>query len=109
MSMPMLHHRDYGGSGAYRTRWLVVRGSCTKSAIVLSLMLCLHSRSLLSSEALEQHLCVAVDAQVLDGLGILGRTCCVLPGRRPGERRAQGVSESLHRDCESVTKAEAGM
>ena len=66
---------------------------------------CLDSRSLLSREALEEHFGVAVDAEVLDSLGILRRTCCVLPGRGPGERRAQGVSESLHRDCGAVTNA----
>jgi hypothetical protein len=53
-------------------------------------------RSLLASEALEQDLCVAVDAQVLDGLGVLGRAGRVLPGRGLGERRAQGLSEGLH-------------
>jgi hypothetical protein len=56
-----------------------------------------HSRALLSSEALEQHLCVAVDAEVLDGLSVLQRACRILPGSGLGERRAQGVSEGLHR------------
>lgn len=64
-----------------------------------------HSRALLSSEALEQHLCVAVDAEVLDGLGILRRACRILPGSGLGERRAHGVSESLHRGYGAVTKA----
>jgi hypothetical protein len=53
-------------------------------------------RSLLAGEALEEDLCVAVDAQVLDGLGVLGRAGRVLPGRGLGERRAQGLSEGLH-------------
>jgi DNA-directed RNA polymerase subunit N (RpoN/RPB10) len=56
-----------------------------------------HSRALLSSEALEKHLCVAVDAEVLDGLGVLRRACRILSGSGFRERRAQGVSESLHR------------
>lgn len=68
----------------------------------------LHSRSLLSSEALEQHLGVAVDAQVLDGLGILRGAGRILPGRRLGERRAQRVAEGLHRGYGTVTKAERG-
>lgn len=55
------------------------------------------SRALLSSEALEEHLRVAVDAEVLNGLGVLRRACRILPGSGLGERRAQGVSESLHR------------
>jgi hypothetical protein len=59
-----------------------------------------HSRALLSSEALEQHLCVAIDTEVLNGLGILRRACRILPGGGLGEYRAQWVSESLHRGLE---------
>lgn len=65
-----------------------------------------HVRSLLSSKALEQHLGVAVDAEVLDRLRILRRARRILPGRGFGKRRAQRLSDCLHRDCEAATKAE---
>lgn len=64
----------------------------------------LHSRSLLAGEPLEQHLGVAVDAEILDGLGVLRRAGCVLPCRGLGERRAHGLSESLHGDCVSLSR-----
>jgi hypothetical protein len=63
------------------------------------------SPSLLSGEALEQHLGVAVDAEVLDRLCVLRRACRILPGRRLGQRRAQRLSDCLHRDCGGVTEA----
>lgn len=94
---------------AYRTRWPAVRGSCRRvstppvsaaAAAARSRRGALHSRSLLAGEALEQHLGVAVDAQVLDGLGVLRRARCVRPGRGLGERRAHGLSDGLHGvDC----------
>jgi len=62
-----------------------------------------NSRSLLSSEALEQHLGVAVDAEVLDRLSVLRRAGSVGPGRGLGERRAHRLSESLHADCVALT------
>jgi hypothetical protein len=68
---------------------------CAWNLLGFSIPLCLftdpghvHSRALLSSEALEEHFCVAIDAEVLDGLGILRRTCRILPCSRLGERRA---------------------
>lgn len=70
---------------------------------------CIHSRSLLSRETLEQHLGVAVDAEVLDRLRVLRRARRILPGRGLGERRAQRVSDCLHRDGGAVTKAEVSM
>lgn len=90
---------------AYRTRWPAVRGSCCRISAALASVAAaaarsrrgaLHSRSLLAGEALEQHLGVAVDAQVLDGLGVLRRARCVRPGRGLGERRAHGLSDGLH-------------
>lgn len=68
-----------------------------------------HSRSLFSSEALEDHLGVAVDAEVLDGFGVWRRARRIaLPRRGFAERGAQRSSESLHRDNEAVTKADVG-
>lgn len=67
-----------------------------------------HSRSLLAGETLEQHLGVAVDAEVLDGLGVLRRAGCVGPGRGLGERRAHGLSESLHGGYGSLSRRLAG-
>jgi hypothetical protein len=83
--------------GAYRTRSPAARGNwrCV-SMLHLRRPGRARLRSLLSSEALEQDLCVAVDAQVLDGLGVLRRAGRVLPGRSLGERRAHGLSEGLH-------------
>jgi hypothetical protein len=57
------------------------------------------SRSLLAREALEQHLCVAVDAQVLDRVRVgRGARCVCVPGGCFPHRRAQGSSYGLHRD-----------
>lgn len=68
----------------------------------------IHSRALLSREALEQHLGVAVDAEVLDGLGVLRGARRILPGRSLGERRAHGLTDGLHRDGEVATRAKRG-
>jgi hypothetical protein len=57
------------------------------------------SRSLLAREALEQHLGVAVDAQVLDCVRVgRGARCVCVPGGCSPHRRAQGSSYGLHRD-----------
>jgi hypothetical protein len=104
----LLHHslKFANWLGAYRIRWLVLRENCAYiSTLPIADMFCLHSRSLLASEALEQHLGVAVDAEVLDRLGILRGASRILPGRGLGERRAQRLSDRLHRDCAVVTKA----
>lgn len=96
------------GGGAYRTRWSAGRGNCQiVSACHPPLASPSHSRSLLSGETLEQHLCVAVDAEVLDGLAVRGRACRIrLPRRGFAERGAQGSAEGLHRDNVAVTEAE---
>jgi hypothetical protein len=58
--------------GAYRIQSLVVRGSCSCISTSCNYRrLRLHSRSLLSSEALEEDPGVAVDAKVLNRLGVL--------------------------------------
>lgn len=80
---------------------------CTVSAIPTGKSYSLYSRSLPSSEALEEHLCIAVDAEVLDGFGVRGRACRIALLRRGfSERGAQGSSNGLHRDNEAVTKAD---
>ena len=68
-------------AGAYRIQSLVVRGSWSGVSTVPNCSPSkFHSRSLLSGEALEQDLGVAVDAQVLNRLGILRRSRRILPG-----------------------------
>lgn len=93
---------------AYRIRLPAGRGSCCASAawVPLCARRGIHSRPLLAGEALEEHLCVAVDAQVLDRLGVLRGARRILPGGASGERRAQRESEGLHRDGEVATNAE---
>lgn len=58
-------------------------------------------RSLLSSEALEDHLGLAVNAQVLDGLGVgrAGRAVATA-GSVAQRRRARGGSGNGLHDCE---------
>jgi hypothetical protein len=69
----------------------------------------MHSRSLLAGEALEQHLGVSVDAQVLDCLGVRRRARRIsLPRGGCAEGRAQRFSEGLHRDNGAATKADLG-
>lgn len=58
-------------------------------------------RSLLAGEALEQHLGVAVDAQVFDRVGVgRGAGRIRVAGGCFPQRRAQGSSYGLHRDGE---------
>ena len=103
--------RTGSGAGAYHIRWPAGRGTCqsvshcTPSYTVAVL----HSRSLLSREALEQHLGVAVDAQVLDRLGVRRRAGRIsLPRGGCAEGGAQRASEGLHRDNGAATKADLG-
>lgn len=66
---------------AYRIQWLVVRGSWSCiSPSSNHVLLQSHSRSLLSREALEQDLGIAVDAKVLNRLGVLRGSGRILPG-----------------------------
>lgn len=61
----------------------------------------LHSRSLLASETLEDDLCVGVDPQVVDSLGVGAGAGAVSPLRRlaqDGTRRSQLSRKGLHRD-----------
>ena len=96
--------------GAYRIQSLVVRGSCLFFSPAQPVRHCSpHSRSLLSGEALEQDLGVAIDAEVLDRLRILRGAGRILPGGGLGERRAHGLSDCLHRDEEVATKAQLDM
>jgi hypothetical protein len=97
------------GAGAYHIQWPAGRGTCPSvSHCAPSYALpVLHSRSLLSREALEQHLGVAVDAQVLDRLGVRRRAGRIsLPRGGCAESGAQRASESLHRDNGAATKAD---
>jgi hypothetical protein len=85
--------------GAYRIQSPVVRGSCSCISISFPCRIFhSHSRSLLSSEALEQDLGVAVDAKVLNRLGILRGSGRILPGSGLGERGAHRLPDCLHRD-----------
>lgn len=85
--------------GAYRIQSPVVRGSCSCISISFPCRVFhSHSRSLLSSEALEQDLGVAVDAKVLNRLGILRGSGRILPGSGLGERGAHRLPDCLHRD-----------
>jgi len=100
------HAGEDGPAEMLRAGLLGVRAADDIGAVVDGL-LCVEA-ALLAGEALEQHLCVAVDAQVLDRLGVLRRACCVLPRRRPGQRRAHGGAESLHRDWGASRRQRGG-
>lgn len=66
---------------AYRIQLPAVRGSYPLVSVTLYFsFFCSHSRSLLSSETLEENLCVAVDAKVLNRLGVLRGSGRILPG-----------------------------
>ena len=54
-----------------------------------------NSRSLLSGEALEEHLRFAIDTQVLDGLRVSGRSVCA-PRKLAQGSRAHMTESLLH-------------
>ena len=96
--------------GAYRIQSLVVRGSCSRISTPSHYRLFQsHSRSLLSSETLEQNLGVAVDTKVLNRLGVLRGSGRILPGSGLGERRAHRLPDCLHRDWYGGHESNSGV
>jgi hypothetical protein len=93
-------------AGAYRIQSPAGHGTYISLSVLQPLVNIYraHSRSLSSCEALEEHFCVAVDAQVLDRVRIRGRARRILACRGFLERGAQRASEGLHRDNGVVTK-----
>lgn len=95
---------------SYRTQWLARRGNCAYLQVSMSLapptrdgsparqpLFKRDVRSLLSGEALEDDLGLAVDAQVLDRLGVRRAGRAVVTAGSVAQRRARGGSgDGLH-------------
>lgn len=93
---------DRGWMNVYRRRLPALRGSyvklkCQYYACVIMRAREFHSRSLLSSEALEQNTCVLVDLKVVQGLAIgRGGLSPTLGGTDISKGREGVTAEGLH-------------